>query len=69
VAGFGFTGVYVDANAVSPQTAREIGSAIETRGGSYVDGGIVGAPPRKGASERLEVVCPREILTEIRELS
>ena len=53
VAGFGFTGVYVDANAVSPQTAREIGSAIEKRGGRYVDGGIVGSPPREGVPTRL----------------
>ena len=53
VAGFGFTGVYVDANAVSPQTAREMASAIEERGGRYVDGGIVGSPPREGVPTRL----------------
>jgi 3-hydroxyisobutyrate dehydrogenase-like beta-hydroxyacid dehydrogenase len=53
VAGFGFTGVYVDANAVSPQTAREIASRIEEGGGQYVDGGIVGAPPRAGVATRL----------------
>ncbi len=58
VAGFGFTGVYVDANAVSPQTAREIGSAIEKRGGRYVDGGIVGSPPRKGVPTRLYLSGP-----------
>ena len=53
VACFGFTGVYVDANAVSPQTAREMASAIEERGGRYVDGGIVGSPPREGVPTRL----------------
>ena len=58
VAGFGFTGVYVDANAVSPQTAREIGSAIEKRGGRYVDGGIVGPPPREGVPTRLYLSGP-----------
>jgi 3-hydroxyisobutyrate dehydrogenase-like beta-hydroxyacid dehydrogenase len=39
----GFAGVYVDANAVSPATAREIGNLV----GRFVDGGIVGGPPRR----------------------
>ena len=43
VAGFG--GVYVDANAVAPATAREIGGIVEAGGASYVDGGIIGTPP------------------------
>jgi 3-hydroxyisobutyrate dehydrogenase-like beta-hydroxyacid dehydrogenase len=43
VAGFG--GVYVDANAVSPDTAREIAAIVEAGGASYVDGGIIGTPP------------------------
>jgi len=43
VAGFG--GVYVDANAVSPATAREIARIVEAGGASYVDGGIIGTPP------------------------
>jgi 3-hydroxyisobutyrate dehydrogenase-like beta-hydroxyacid dehydrogenase len=49
----GFAGTYVDANAVSPSTAREIGAVIEEAGGRFVDGGIVGSPPRDGASPRL----------------
>jgi len=43
VAGFG--GVYADANAVSPATAREIAQIVEAGGASYVDGGIIGTPP------------------------
>ena len=43
VAGFG--GVYTDANAVSPSTAREIAGIVEAGGASYVDGGIIGTPP------------------------
>ena len=43
VAGFG--GVYVDANAVSPATAREIATIVEAGGADYVDGGIIGTPP------------------------
>ena len=43
VAGFG--GVYVDANAISPLTAREVAGIVEAGGASYVDGGIIGTPP------------------------
>jgi 3-hydroxyisobutyrate dehydrogenase-like beta-hydroxyacid dehydrogenase len=41
----GFGGIYVDANAISPATAREIGTVIEAAGGTFVDGGIIGLPP------------------------
>jgi L-threonate 2-dehydrogenase len=37
--------VYVDCNAVSPQTAEEIGGVLEGTGCIYVDAGIVGPPP------------------------
>jgi 3-hydroxyisobutyrate dehydrogenase-like beta-hydroxyacid dehydrogenase len=42
----GFDGIYVDANAVSPATAREIG-------GRFVDGGIIGPPPLEPGTTRL----------------
>jgi 3-hydroxyisobutyrate dehydrogenase-like beta-hydroxyacid dehydrogenase len=45
VAANGFPGIYVDANAISPGTAREIGTAIEAAGGTFVDGGIIGTLP------------------------
>jgi 3-hydroxyisobutyrate dehydrogenase-like beta-hydroxyacid dehydrogenase len=41
----GFKGVYVDANAISPTHASEVASIVESGGASYVDGGIIGAPP------------------------
>jgi 3-hydroxyisobutyrate dehydrogenase-like beta-hydroxyacid dehydrogenase len=37
--------VYVDCNAVSPQTAERIGTALAGTGCTYVDAGIVGPPP------------------------
>ena len=37
--------VYVDCNAVSPQTAERIGAALEGTGCVYVDAGIIGPPP------------------------
>jgi len=41
--------VYLDANAVSPQTAAEIGAVIENAGAPFIDGGIVGPAPGKGS--------------------
>ena len=41
----GFTGLYVDANAIAPGTAREVAQLITDSGGRYVDGGIIGGPP------------------------
>jgi 3-hydroxyisobutyrate dehydrogenase-like beta-hydroxyacid dehydrogenase len=49
----GFTGVYLDANAISPGTAREVARLIEGNGGRYVDGGIIGPPPRRAGTTRL----------------
>jgi 3-hydroxyisobutyrate dehydrogenase-like beta-hydroxyacid dehydrogenase len=46
----GYDGVYVDANAVSPQTAR---AAAEVVGGRFVDGGIIGPPPSQPGTTRL----------------
>jgi 3-hydroxyisobutyrate dehydrogenase-like beta-hydroxyacid dehydrogenase len=57
VAGFG--GVYADANAVSPATAREIGRIVEDGGASYVDGGIIGTPPVAPGFIRLYLSGPR----------
>jgi L-threonate 2-dehydrogenase len=37
--------IYVDCNAVSPETAIDIGSVLESTGCQYVDGGIIGPPP------------------------
>ncbi|HLX32873.1 MAG TPA: DUF1932 domain-containing protein [Gaiellaceae bacterium] len=37
----GYSGIYVDANAVAPATAREAGSNFAR----FVDGGIIGGPP------------------------
>jgi 3-hydroxyisobutyrate dehydrogenase-like beta-hydroxyacid dehydrogenase len=45
----GFAGIYVDANAISPQTARAI-AALQPR---FVDGGIVGPPPSRPGTTRL----------------
>jgi len=53
VAATRYRGVYVDANAIAPATSREAALAIEAAGGTFVDGGIIGPPPREGTNARL----------------
>ncbi len=66
VAGAGFRGVYVDANAISPATAREVAGLVEGGGASYVDGGIIGTPPVTPGFIRLYLSGPRA--GEVRDL-
>jgi putative dehydrogenase len=40
--------VFVDCNAVSPETVREIGAVISGTGAPFVDAAIIGLPPRSG---------------------
>jgi 3-hydroxyisobutyrate dehydrogenase-like beta-hydroxyacid dehydrogenase len=49
----GFAGLYVDANAISPGTAREVAGVVEAAGAAYVDGGIIGSPPVAPGHTRL----------------
>jgi 3-hydroxyisobutyrate dehydrogenase-like beta-hydroxyacid dehydrogenase len=53
VAGHGFSGVYIDANAISPATVRNIGRVVEAAEATFVDGGIIGPPPIQGVSSRI----------------
>jgi 3-hydroxyisobutyrate dehydrogenase-like beta-hydroxyacid dehydrogenase len=48
-----FTGIYVDANAVSRATAEEIGRIVSHAGASFVDGGIIGSPVKKAGTTRM----------------
>src|SRR5882762_10469410 len=42
--------IYVDCNAISPQTATRVAAIVEPTGAKFVDGGIIGGPPRAGYS-------------------
>lgn len=53
VAAHRLSGIYVDANAVAPATARQIGAIVEPAGAAFVDGGIIGPPPRTRGTTRL----------------
>jgi 3-hydroxyisobutyrate dehydrogenase-like beta-hydroxyacid dehydrogenase len=57
VAGFG--GIFVDANAIAPATAREVAAIVEAGGAAYVDGGIIGTPPVAPGQTRLYLSGPR----------
>jgi len=46
---------YVDCNAVSPATAREIGAVLVEAGAPFIDAGIVGAAPGRGPVPRFYV--------------
>ena len=58
VAALGFRGIYVDANAVAPDTAREIGRIVEAAGARFVDGGIIGPATRKRGAARIYLSGP-----------
>jgi 3-hydroxyisobutyrate dehydrogenase-like beta-hydroxyacid dehydrogenase len=45
----GFDGIFVDANAIAPATTRAIAADIDR----FVDGGIIGPPPRSRGTTRL----------------
>jgi 3-hydroxyisobutyrate dehydrogenase-like beta-hydroxyacid dehydrogenase len=62
----GFRGVFVDANAISPDSARTVAAIVEAGGASYVDGGIIGLPPVAAGSTRLYLSGPRA--AQIRDL-
>ncbi|MFQ5682579.1 MAG: DUF1932 domain-containing protein [Candidatus Binatia bacterium] len=53
VAEQGFGGIYVDANAVSPATAKHICETVTKAGASFVDGCIIGPPVRRAGTTRL----------------
>jgi 3-hydroxyisobutyrate dehydrogenase-like beta-hydroxyacid dehydrogenase len=46
----GLSGIFVDANAISPGTSVRLGGII---GDGYVDAGIIGPPPSRDGTTRL----------------
>lgn len=52
----GFQGVYLDANAIAPATARTLHDLL---GGGFVDGGIIGPPARRAGTTRLYLAGDR----------
>ncbi len=50
--------VYVDCNAVSPQSAIRIGEILAPTGADFVDAGIIGGPPRPNYSPTIYASGP-----------
>ena len=48
----------VDCNAIAPDTVHEVAALIEQAGGRFLDGGIIGPPPRGKAKTNLYVSGP-----------
>jgi 3-hydroxyisobutyrate dehydrogenase-like beta-hydroxyacid dehydrogenase len=48
----------VDCNAIAPDTAHEIAAMVKDAGGRFLDGGIIGPPPRGSAKTNLYVSGP-----------
>ena len=48
----------VDCNAIAPDTVREIAGLVQQAGGRFLDGGIIGPPPRGKAKTNLYVSGP-----------
>ncbi|HEY7278951.1 MAG TPA: DUF1932 domain-containing protein [Trebonia sp.] len=66
VAAAGYTGCYVDANAVSVATAQQVAAVVTAAGASYVDGGIIGQPPETAGHTRFYLSGPHA--SEVRSL-
>ncbi|HZT06436.1 MAG TPA: DUF1932 domain-containing protein [Chloroflexota bacterium] len=58
--------MYLDANSIGPHTARAIGAAIETAGGIFVDGSIIGAASE--LRERATVYLSGEHAADVAEI-
>src|SRR5439155_19035936 len=50
--------VYVDCNALSPQTVQQVAAIVAPTGADFVDAGIIGGPPRAGYSPHIYASGP-----------
>jgi 3-hydroxyisobutyrate dehydrogenase-like beta-hydroxyacid dehydrogenase len=57
--------VYVDCNAISPQTALRVAAIVAPTGAEFVDGGIIGGPPRAGYSPHIYASGPAVARTAV----
>jgi 3-hydroxyisobutyrate dehydrogenase-like beta-hydroxyacid dehydrogenase len=58
VAALRFGGTFGDANAIAPATTRTVAEIVTAGGARFVDGGIIGPPPRKPGECRLYLSGP-----------
>jgi 3-hydroxyisobutyrate dehydrogenase-like beta-hydroxyacid dehydrogenase len=60
VAGIGFRGLYVEANAISPHRVECLARTLQGSGATFLDGSIVGVPPTDDRGARLYLAGPPE---------
>jgi len=65
VARAGYRGIYVDANAISPDRGRAVAAVVEAAGATAVDAGIIGPPARDGARTLLYLSGPEAAVAEV----
>jgi 3-hydroxyisobutyrate dehydrogenase-like beta-hydroxyacid dehydrogenase len=58
VIALGFTGTYLDANAIAPERAWSLAERFAAAGGRFVDGGIVGPPAVDAGTTTLHLSGP-----------
>lgn len=66
VASVGYTGIYVDANAISPERTRRIARILPAA--KFLDGGIIGPPPSRTAGARLYLSGPESAMKQVQEV-
>lgn len=57
----GYQGLYIDANAIAPATARAIAELVRPAGIDYVDGGVIGGPAWQPGMTWLYLSGPRAV--------
>ncbi len=53
VASRAFEGLYIDANAIAPETAQDVATMVQAAGATYIDGSLIGPPPKAPGDTRL----------------
>jgi L-threonate 2-dehydrogenase len=57
--------IYIDCNALSPQTVQKVAAIVAPTGADFVDAGIIGGPPRPGYSPGIYATGPAVAKTAI----
>ncbi|HEX3403228.1 MAG TPA: DUF1932 domain-containing protein [Acetobacteraceae bacterium] len=60
--------IYVDCNALNPGTVLHIARVVEATGATFVDGGIIGGPPKPG-SKGTKIYLSGEAASRVAELT
>ncbi|MFJ9605461.1 DUF1932 domain-containing protein [Kitasatospora sp. NPDC101176] len=68
VAECGFAGIYVEANAISPERMARIVAVLDGPARAVVDGAVVGSPPVHGKRTRLYLAGEPEAVSQVEAL-